>query len=291
MLSENWKKTLIDELLSSSIGELLQKSMGTVKSVQEHLFALMDSEDSLQLKLLEVGTVFQLFLIRTLASGKRPRELGKDDWKDIAEKVSQFAVLNDELSYSEFVFLAYASYIDSSVRLLCGLRASKETDGIKELSDMIRSRTEQFHGGELSEPNYIEDCLWLSLEAMIKLLAFFLSSALTPFLGRDRARLTEAVSQLAFEYGRCVLFSKEQALLNEYLQNQRSLDERLRQKYDDYLAELQENSDRFQGLLENAFSSELHDLLLRSAELARAAGVREEELLTSVEDVDEFFLA
>ena len=291
MQPENWKKTLIDELLSSPVGDILQKAMGTVRAVQEHLYALMDSEDSPQLKLLEVGTVFQLFLIRTLASGKRPQELGEKDWKDIAEKISRFAILNDELSYSEFVFLTYASYIDSSVRLFRHLTGTQDSDAIQELSDTIRSRTEQFHAGELSEPDYIEACLWLSLEAMFKLLASLLSSALTSLVGRDCAKLTEAVSQLAFEYGRLVLFSKEHALLTEYLQNQRNLDERFRQKYEAYIDELQESSDHFQSLMKKAFSSELHDSLLQSAELARAAGAREEELLTTVEDVDEFFLA
>ncbi len=291
MQLENWQKIPINELLSSPIGELLQKAMGTVKRVQEHLYALMDSDDSPQLKLLEIGSVFHLFLIRILASGKRTRDLSKDDWKEIADKVSQYAVLNDELSYCEFVFLTYAAYIDSSVRLLRPIMAEQDLNLIQALSDTIRVNTDHYHEGELSEPDYIEDCLWLSLEAMIKLLASLLSSALTALIGQDFAQLTKAVSQLAFEYGRYVLYSKEQALLDEYLQNQRILDEELMQKYDAYIAELQETSDRFHGMIEIAFSSELQDSLRRSAELARSAGVKDEDLLITAEDVDAFYLA
>lgn len=291
MQPENWQKTLIDELLSSPAGECLQKAMGTIKMIQKHLYALMDCDDSTQLKLLEVGSVFQLFLIRALASGKRPRDLGKDDWKDIAENVSRFGILQNDLSYSEFVFLSYAAYIDSSVRMLHLMMGKKELEALQALSNEIRGNTEQFREGRLSEPDYIEACLWLSLEAMIKLLATLLSSALVPLIGQDFAELVKAVSQLAFEYGRCVLFSKEQALLNEYLQNQRILDERLRQKYDAYIAELQGNADRFRHLIDMAFSSELRDSLQRSVELARAAGVGDKDLLTTMEDVDHFFLA
>ena len=43
------------------------------------------------------------------------------------------------------------------------------------------------------------------------------------------------------------------------------------------------------SLIENAFSLDLHEALIESAELARAAGVKEEELLTSIEDIDDYF--
>ena len=47
---------------------------------------------------------------------------------------------------------------------------------------------------------------------------------------------------------------------------------------------------QFQKLVDHAFSADLHETLIQSAELARAAGVKEEELLTSIDDVDDFFM-
>ena len=291
MQQENRKKIPIDELLSSPAGAMLQKAMDTFRTVQKHLYALTDGGDSPPLKLLEIGSVFQIFLLRALASGKRPSELTKDDWKDIADKVSRFAILNEEMSYSEFVFLSYAAYIDASARFLRRLTGTPEPDAILALPEEIRGNTEKFHEGRITEPDYIDACLWLSLEAMIRLLATLLSSALVPFTGPYLSQLTNAAAQLAFEYGRFVLLSREQAIMDEYLQGQRILDGDLRQKYDAYTAELRESSDRFRDLLDAAFSSELHDSLLRSAELARAAGVRESDLLTTTADIDGFFLA
>ena len=43
-------------------------------------------------------------------------------------------------------------------------------------------------------------------------------------------------------------------------------------------------------MIDQAFSSNIRESLMQSAELARAAGVKEEEILTSVEDIDAFFL-
>ncbi len=290
MHAENWQKPLIDELLSSPVGQILEKAMNTIAEVQKHLYALVASEDSPQLKLLEIATVFQLFLVRTLASGKEFSEIGRDGWKNIAEKISKYAILNDESSYSEFVFLSYASYIDGSAKLLSRLTRIQDTDSILELSETIRSNTERMHRGELSEQDYTESCLWLSLEAMIKLLSTLLSSVLSPFVGKQTAQLAQAVSLLGFEYGRYVLFSQEHALLEEYLANQHTLDEHLRTKYDQFLVRLQENSEQFRKLIDAAFSADIHDSLRQSAELARAVGVAEEELLTTTDDIDAFFL-
>lgn len=290
MHAENWQKPLIDELLSSPVGQILEKAMNTIADVQKHLYALAASEDSSQLKLLEIATVFQLFLIRTLASGKKFSEIGKDGWKKIADKISKYAILNDESCYSEFVFLSYSSYIDGSAKLLSRLTKNQDTDSILELSETIRSNTERMNRGELSEQDYTEACLWLSLEAMLKLLSTLLSSVLSPFVGRQTAQLAQAVSQLGFEYGRYVLFSQEHVLLEEYLENQHTLDEHLRTKYDQFLVQLQENSEQFHQLIDAAFSADIPNSLRKSAELARSAGVAEEELLTTTDDVDAFFL-
>ena len=291
MERNDWQDPLIDELLSSPVGRVLEKALNTIAAVQKNLYALMTGEDRPQLKLLEIATVVQLYLIRAMASGKAPREFGKDDWKDLAGKVSRFAILNDEIPYCEFVFQSYAAYIEASAKLLRRLTGAEDANEILELSETIHSNAERMHSGELSEPDYTEACLWLSLESMMKLLSSLLSSVLAPFVGADTTRLTQAVSQLAFEYGRFVLFAQERDMLKEYLQNQRVLDERLKTKYEVYVAMLHENAERFRHLIDAAFSAEIHESLLRSAALAKAAGVGESELLTTLEDVDDFFLS
>ena len=239
MPTKNIQDILIDEFLSSPTGQLLQKAMRTIENVQENLYALATSEDSEKLKLLKIGTVLQIFLVDTLASGKRPNELETEDWKRIAEKVSQYAILGTEQQYSEFVFTLYANYIDISVKALNLIASEQSTSSIEELSAEIRSKTKTLQNGEITETAYVEDCLWLSLEAMIKLLATYLSAKLGPIIGEDRAQLLQAVSNLAFEYGRYVLYAKEQAILEEYIRNQHVLDEQLQAKYDAFLAELQ----------------------------------------------------
>ena len=282
---EYLKDTGIEELLSIPAVQKMKQAMDVIEEVQRNVYAVFTSEDSRQLDLLKIGSVFQIFLIDTLAGGKKPEDLTKEDWLNIAEKVSKYAVLEEGQTYSEFVFTMYADYIDLSAETLRASAAEEQIEAIKEISATIRSSTEKFRSEEIGESASVEACLWLSLEAMIKLI----SLSLTSLIGPEYSKLAQAASQLAFEYGRYVLYAKEQAILESYLQNQKQLDEQLQNEYDAFLAELQEYADRFQGLIDAAFSPDLRNSLRQSAELARQTGVEEDEILESIEDVDAFF--
>ena len=277
---------MINVLLSSEAREKLAQAVETINTLEEGLYKLAVSEDGAQLNTLKIGTLFTIFFIDTLASGKKASELKEEDWQKIAEQVFRYAVLEDGQCYSEFVFTMYADYIDISAEGIKESISEQSFDSIKELSATLRSNTDHLRNGEITEAAYVEACLWVSLEAMIKLL----SSSLTVVVGPEYSALAQAASQLAFEYGRYVLFAKEQALLERYIQNQHELDEQLKKDYESYIAEVNEHAKRFQKLIDEAFTTNLHEALLQSAELARAAGVKEEELLTTVEDVDEFFM-
>ena len=142
----------------------------------------------------------------------------------------------------------------------------------------------------ITEPAYVEECLWLSLEGMMKLLSSLLSSKLEVLMGDGYGQLTEAVSQLAFEYGRYVLYARENEMLDEYLQYQYELDEQLKNRYTAYMEEVNRQRERFESLIDDAFNPNLRDSLMQSAALAREAGVKEEEILRTMGDIDDFFM-
>ena len=286
-IDDSLKEIAIDELMKSPAGEWLSQAMNTVSSIQRALFTISESEDSNQLTLLKIGSVFQIFLIDTLATGKKPSDLSEEDWKNIAGKVNQFAILEDGQSYAEFVFSLYADYIDLSAKaLLCRQVSEEKAASVKAIADEIRQNTDLLRTGELSEVDYVESCLWLSLEAMIKCL----SLSLTKLIGPEFAQLAQAISQLGFEYGRYMLYAREQAILQKYIDNQYALDEQLEKEYEAYLEEVNRNAERFKSLVDEAFSPNLRESLMQSVALAKAAGVKEEEILTSIEDIDEFFM-
>lgn len=157
-----------------------------------------------------------------------------------AKQVYQYAVIEDGQSYNEFVFTMYADYIEVSAKDLQEHISEQYFDAIMEVAGAIRYNTETLSDCEMSETAHVEACLWLSLDGMIKLLAAFITAPLKS----EYAGLVQAVTQLAFEYGRYVLFAEEQAILTRYIENQYALDEQLRADYEAYLAEVNENVER-----------------------------------------------
>ena len=284
------QQMFFDGLLSASAGRKLGQIMNTIAALQEKLYALSENEDGRALELMKAATVFQIFYIDTLASGKKADQLTYADWRNIAMQVSRCAVLEEEQTYSEFVFSLYADYIDLSAEAISVKGGEDRAGRIRVLADELRQRTNLFRMEQLGESQYVEDCLWLSLEAMFKLLSVSVESALGKRAGSDYAQLVQGISDLAFEYGRYVLYAREQEMLADFLENQRALDEQLEKQFEAYLADVRVQADHFQQLVENAFSQDVQDMLHHSVELAREAGVKEGDVLRTVEDVDVFFL-
>ena len=290
MQNDSIPELLLREFLSSPSGEKIRQIMETIATVQRRLIELAESKNQRQLDLLKIGTVFQIFLVDVLASGKKPANLTDDDWKGIAEKVFQYAVLSDGQEYSVFVFTLYADYIDLSADVYEKKLEEKRLQAIRNIASELRQNETKLYNGEISEVDYTEDCLWLSLEGMVKLLSSWLAWRFIPENYNEFAQLAEAVADFGFECARYVHYAKEKQLLDSFIQHQYILDEQLQCQYEAYLAELNEDAARFQGLIDDAFSPNIRDSLMNSATLARAAGVKEEEILTSIEEVDAFFL-
>ena len=200
--------------------------------------------------------------------------------------MSEYAVLLDGEQYSIFVFQLYEKCIRASAASIQGFASCETVEAIKKLADELHDREALFRDGKLSEGNYTEDCLWISLEAMAKLIA----SSASMFCGQQTAEFTQALASCAFEYGRLMLYRKEQALVTQFIEFQYRLDEELEKQYAEYLAELETQSKQFYALIDHAFDPDFRTAFLHSILLAEAAGVKESEILSSTEDIDSFFL-
>lgn len=276
----------IEQLMQSPVGEKLQFAVQTLEKIQENLYALSDKQDELGMTGVKAATVLTFAMLKKLAEGKKPSELSNDDWKDIAKAVSDYAVIADDRPYSVFIFHMYERYILSSAEAIGQIAPAHIADAIKRLAKELHRKSELLISGQISEAAYTEDCLWICLEAMIKLIAS------TAFLSgnKELSEMVQALSTYAFEYGRMVLYQKERQLISEYLEGQKQLDEELEQKYAEFLAELQEQTAQFRVLIDNAFAEDFRESYLASIKLALSAGVPESEVLKTASDIDDFFL-
>ena len=284
---ENLLKDLaLEQLMKSPLGDQIQHAMHIFDKVQAHYFALAEKQDEMGMTGIKAVTVLTFAILRKIADGKLPSQLDGQDWKEIAAVVDQYAVLADDQQYSVFIFSLYERYIRHSVQQIEGIISEETAAVINGLADELHGKADALSAGYISEVTYIEDCLWISLEAMLKLLAS------TAALCNDQriADFAQALTSYAFEYGRLMLYSRELEIVNQFIESQHQLDAELEQKYAAYLEDLQNESQQFFALIDNAFAPNFRDAFLHSILLAKTAGVKEEEILASTEDIDSFFL-
>ena len=284
------KDIAIEYFLQVKTGEKFKQAMKTIESFQEMLMTLSYWTERKELLLLKAGTVLVLSLFGKFCQKHSLKFLTEEDWADILKNVSKYGIVMDGAHYSEMVFRLYADYIDVSVLCIEKLASKENIEDIKKLAKEIRNTSEKFSNGKIREPEYVEKCLWLCLEAMIKLMSATLYSSIGKVSGEEYQRLAEAVTAFGFEYGRLALYKKENAVLQECLDNQKQLDSALDSQYREYLSELEKEATRFNSLIENAFSPEFENMFVGSVELARNAGVIETEIIRTEEDADGFFL-
>ena len=276
----------IDMLLGDKLGADTLKAISIFEKIQVNLCALVNKDDEETLTGIKVGTIILLTVLKKMAHGTTPNKFTEEDYKDIAKAVSEYAVLMDDQEYSVFVFELYAGYIEVSAKVLALRVDEKRTESIHALSEELRKKSVLLRDEKITETAYIEECLWISLEAMIKLLSAYAGS----LAGQEYIDFLQAVSMYAFEYGRLVLYKKEQDILTEYLEKQYQLDVELSEKFESFKTELKRDSDRFNELVALAFDPGFRETLKSSVELAKAAGVDQEEILDSVEKIDSFFM-
>ena len=286
MNKDSLQELALSDLMPEKTKEGIDRAAALYQKAQESMYVLAAEKDEADLTQLKIGTVLALSVLRKIAEGTMPVSFTPSDWEEIAHSVADYAVLTDGCEYSVFIFTQYADYIQLSASYYDGLIPKEKIHAITDLAEELRAKSDSVQRSEITEPRYVEDCMWICLEAILKLL-----SSMLYLTGKtEAADATQAAVMLAYEYGRLKLYAKEQALLTEYIENQYQLDEDLQEKFNAFKEELSAETEQFETLINQAFDPNFRDTLMASAELARRAGVKEEEILKSVEDVDDFFL-
>lgn len=287
MYAEDIQQLVLGLLAQTEFGNVASQAFAAVKTIQEDLDGLLQQQEEKELLGIKVGTVLLLAILEKAKAGKLPQFYKGEDWADIADSVAAYALRMNGVDYSAFVFTLYANYIDSCAAALAGRISPVTREAIFTLSEELRSKTSDLSEGLIDEPDYIECCLWTSLEAIVKLLSALLAS----FCGSEEfERLATAVAQLSIEYARFRLYAEEQALLDELLTHQNELNDELGAKIKAFRTELAAQSKQFLSLVDTAFSPDIRERLVGSVALTHSVGVEDEKILDSVEKIDGYFL-
>lgn len=276
----------IEDLQKMATLDNLKKALDIIQGVQEAAESLKENGCTKKQNILKVGTTLTIAFFSKIREGKLPADFEEEDWRDIALHVQEYAVKADETQYSMYVFMLYAAYIEYSLGNMAFGLSDEKKEAVQTLADEIKSKTEMLENEQIGEVDYIDDCLWICLEAMIKLTA----GAVDSRIGFEKEKVIEAAVMFAFECGRLTLYNREYELVNSYLENQKILDVELAMQLDEYLKELELQTDKFNALIDNAFSRDMRQSLRGSVVLAKAAGVGDDDLLKSDEEIADYFM-
>lgn len=278
---------VINMLHKYPIGEKLDNAIAKIELIQKCMAAVDPKKDENELNTMKAATVSVFAIIKKMQGGKVLSGFDESDWKDIAGSIYEYVLIMPDNEYSVFVFRMYERYIRASVENIRGCTSKEIYDTIISLADELKSNAELFHENSIDEVAYTEECLWIALEAMFKL---FAATCLSIIKDDTLRELSNALTDFAFEYGRLMLYKREQEIISEYIDAQYKLDSELEQKYKCYIEDLERQTEQFSTLIDNAFDMNFRDAFLKSVLLAQMAGVEETQILKSSEDIDEFFL-
>ena len=228
------EKITIEYLQSNPVLGAIESGVEKVQKVEAAISALTSDTEDPSLTLLKLASALSISIFRNMAvSGKMPKDFNKDEWAGIAEEVVDVAILTDGQTYSMMVFNTYSGLIDLSVKNWDGILDSEALDETSAIAESVRCLSEDLVAGRISEPDYVERCLWLCFEAMVKLLAAYKTQSLK----QEYGEFFRALADLMVQYVRLTMYQKERDLLDEYLHHQEVLDEELQEKYDAYIPE------------------------------------------------------
>lgn len=283
------KNISLTDILNLPVDEALENTENAFLEFQETICRLKDMDAS-HLSVLKMGTILSFAILKKYGMGKTPDRFTAEDYMDIAQSISKYAICMDGGQYSAFIFLKYAEFIDASL-LAFDQEDIPEKEKLKLieislLSEQLKEKTEQFTNGEINETVYTEDCLWLALEAMFRLLLV----TKMKFPVEEYTDFAQAFTMLTFQMGRYSLYNKENEVLEHYFKEQQDLDEALDAQYESYLQNLQNASRHFNELIDHAFEKDFKDQFQSSILLGKEAGLAENEILKNEADIDSFFL-
>lgn len=285
-ISNYIKSFAIEALQHTNAGANMEKAIHFFQNIQTYAFSLEDKKNELGMTGIKVISLTVFSILRKIASGKSPADFDQNDWKEIASFAAESAILENDTSYSVFVFSMYERYIRDSLARIQAIILPEAAEKITLLADELHFKTEALRYSHEAEAAITEDCLWICLEAMIKLLAS--TASLTG--SQHASELSQAVAAYCFEYGRLRLYKQEEEIISALLESQHVLDAELETKQQQYLDALMQESKQFYNLVSNAFAPDFHTAFLQSVLLAKNTGTAETEILHTLEDVDSFFL-
>lgn len=226
----------------------------------------------------EGGAAFVAAVAKKRKTGKKIGEFNSKDWEDVFKETGIGTAKGGIRGISIYALTNLKAAPAAVASALC-----TASFGIAEQAHLLRT-------GKITEEQFIMNSEILCLDTSVSALSSFIGQSLIPIpvLG---AVLGNTVGTFLYQTAKDNLSRKEQKLIEGYLRYLHELDVELDKKYRKYIHDLNEEMRRYYKMLDRAFSPNYEEALEGSVTLAMSFGVSSEELLKSLSEIDDYFMA
>lgn len=282
----------VDNLNNSTLVAVLRKqdeNYGKALDLIERLLPAAENvleQDTKEVSI-RAATMFLIGLWPKLKQGDSVSDLTKDEWNNILGNAYEQAAVIDPKDYSLKVFDLYRRSIEFAIEPMRANASPAAVERLEEIVSLMGEYAKDLEEGAMPETKYIEENLWLSLEAVFTVMTDRLNFRLIP---EERRELAESIGALAFQRLRLSIYEKELDAINECLDQQSQLDQKLTEQVNAYIDALRDELDEFDALVEKAFdTADFQSAFRGSIDLAKLIGT--EEILQTQQDIDDYFLS
>lgn len=225
---------------------------------------------------LEGGVAFASSVYQKKKDGKSLSEFTANDWKDVGVDTSVGAVKGGIRGYAIYGmtnFTATPAAVATAFTTACF--------GMTSLAVKL-------NGGKISSQEFIEQSEVLCLEVSVSAVSSVLGQAIIPIpiLG---ALIGNTAGMMMYGVAQSNLSKNEQMLIKKHVNDMDLLNRVLDEKYHILVELLKAEFEKFNTLVEFAFSEKVDEAFTGSIQLCKFVGVKQDKILNNKKDIDTYF--
>ncbi len=226
---------------------------------------------------LEGGVAFCLSIMEKRKSGKKLAEFTKEDWMDIGIDTG---VNTAKGGIRGSVVYTLSNFTATPASVASGLVTA--TFGVIEQTMLLRN-------GKIDEEEFLINCEALSLDVSISTISSILGQIYIPIpiLG---ALIGNVAGMYLYDIAKSQGLKYEQSIIINYKKEIEELTKKLDKQYEAILKQLEKHLISFKSMIDLAFDVDINIAFNGSIQLALFNGVKEEKILKTKKEIDEFFL-
>lgn len=256
----------------------------TDKAIRDEAYA--QSKPSLQEGLktgavsavIEGGVTFGLEIRKKVKSGKSIRDFTADDWSEICKKTGLGTVKGGIRGISIYALTNYTATPAAVANALV-----TASFGIAQQAYLLKE-------GKISQEDFIRNSEELCVDVSVSALSSFIGQAIipVPVVG---AVIGNTIGNLIYQTAKENMKKQDKQLIKSYIQEIEALSQSLDAQYKQYVKQINLAMKEYFLILEDAFAVDCVQAFDGSIQLARYIGVSEEDILKTIDEIDDYILS